>query len=141
MTTVYKLTDAKMQTHGGFQWTLGETAKTDGRGDLCGSGWLHYYSDPLLAVFLNPVHANYGSDMRLFRATAGPVQKHDRGLKSGTTELTLVEELRVPRVTPAQCAKFARLCSDWAASAATGPRLAHDAIGAQLAAMARKAAE
>ena len=54
----YKLTNQEMQTHNGFQWELGEWQETSGEGGLCGPGWLHYYSDPLLAVLLNPIHAD-----------------------------------------------------------------------------------
>ena len=55
---LYKLTDEKMQTYNGFQWVLGETHETNGEGNLCGPGWLHAYTDPLLAILLNPIHAN-----------------------------------------------------------------------------------
>ena len=43
MTTVYKLTDQKMQTHGGYQWVLGEWHEKSGEGELCGPGWLIRY--------------------------------------------------------------------------------------------------
>jgi len=47
-----------MQTHGGFQWELGQWYETSGEGDLCSPGWLHFYTNPLLAVLLNSVHTN-----------------------------------------------------------------------------------
>jgi len=85
---VYKLTDQKMQTPGGYQWEHGVTRETDGSGDLCGSGWLHYYHDPLLAVLLNPIHADI-EDPILWEAEAEGLHRDDKGLKGGCTKLTL----------------------------------------------------
>ena len=107
---VYKLTDQNMQTHGGCQWVLGEKKTTSGEGELCGPGWLHCYADPLLAVLLNPIHAYY-ENPRLFRARAGRKSKHDRGLKSGYTKMTLIEEIPVPAISTAQRVRFAILCA------------------------------
>lgn len=53
----YKLTDENHQTRNETQWGENITHYTNGEGELCGPGWLHYYNDPLLAVLLNPVHA------------------------------------------------------------------------------------
>ena len=55
----YKLTNENHETYNGTKWGPGVTHETDGHGELCGSGWLHYYDDPLLAVLLNPIHANF----------------------------------------------------------------------------------
>jgi hypothetical protein len=137
---IFKLTDANMQTHGGFQWTLGTTYETDGRGALCGSGWLHAYAHPLLAVLLNPIHASFpAATMRLFRGVAEGKIKHDNGLKLGATQMRLVEEIPVPVVTPAQAARFAQFCADYAKDAATGPRQSAEKIGATLARLAEEA--
>src|SRR5271157_3531257 len=109
-TVVYKLTNRDMTTHGGFRWELGKQATAPGEGELCGPGWLHCYSDPLLAVLLNPIHANI-ENPRLFRAEAGGKSKHDQGLKSGYTKMTLIEEIPVPDVTTEQRVRFGILCS------------------------------
>jgi len=109
-TVVYKLTSQDMTTYGGFRWELGIPAETSGDGDLCGPGWLHCYSDPLLAVMLNPIHGNIDNP-RLFRAEAGGKSQHDHGIKSGYTRMTLVEEIPVPAVTTEQRIRFAILCS------------------------------
>src|SRR5208283_2502037 len=109
-TTVYKLTNRDMTTYVGFRWEIGKQATASGKGDLCGPGWLHCYSDPLLAVLLNPIHANI-ENPRLFRAEAGGKSKHDQGLKSGYTKMTLVEEIPVPDVTTEQRVRFGILCS------------------------------
>ena len=109
-TVVYKLTEQNMTTHGGFRWEIGKQATASGKGELCGPGWLHCYSDPLLAVLLNPIHAGIRNP-RLFRAEASGESKHDHGLKSGYTKMTLVEEIPVPDVTTEQRVRFGILCS------------------------------
>jgi hypothetical protein len=107
---VYKLTDQNMQTHGGYQWVLGEWRETSGEGDLCGPGWLHWYSDPLLAGLLNPIHANF-SNPRLFLAETDGEIRDDRGLKGGSTRLRLVEEKPLSEATTEQRVRFAILCA------------------------------
>ena len=107
---LYKFTDQNMQTHGGCQWVLGEKKTTSGEGELCGPGWLHCYADPLLAVLLNPIHTDY-ENPRLFRARVGRKSKHDHGLKSGYTKMTLIEEIPVPAISTAQRVRFAILCA------------------------------
>lgn len=106
---LYKLTNENMQTFNGCQWKLGETKETSGKGELCGPGFLHAYTDPILAVFLNPIHADF-KNPRLFEAK-GNVRKTDRGLKVGCTKLTLKKELPLPTVTTKQCVRFAILCA------------------------------
>ena len=54
---LYKLTDENDRTYNDTQWGEGVTHETSGEGKLCGEGWIHAYIDPLLAVFLNPIHA------------------------------------------------------------------------------------
>ncbi|KKL58315.1 hypothetical protein LCGC14_2226540, partial [marine sediment metagenome] len=57
--TLYKLTDSNDQTYGKTQWGPGIEHAASGKGPLCTEGWLHAYTDPLLAVLLNPIHGNY----------------------------------------------------------------------------------
>ena len=109
MTTIYKLTDQNMRTHNGFQWTLNKEETASGEGDLCGPGFLHAYTDPLLAILLNPIHA-YIKNPRLFKGT-GTVSKTDNGLKIGCTKITLTEEMDTPVVTTIQCIAFGILCA------------------------------
>src|SRR6266496_3568750 len=109
METLYKLTDENMQTFRGFQWELGEEQIVPGMGELCSTGWLHAYTDPLLAVLLNPMHARIANP-RLFRCQ-GEVGKTDHGLKVGCVRLTLAEEMPLPVVTTEQRVKFAILCA------------------------------
>jgi len=107
---VYKLTDQNMQTHNGFQWELGVEKTTGGSGDLCSSGWLHAYTDPLLAVLLNPIHANF-QNPKLFVAEGKGESKSDRGLKVGYTSLTLIEEMAIPEISHEQRVRFAIFCA------------------------------
>ena len=82
---LYKLTDAQAQTHGDTQWGDNVEHTAPGTGPLCSAGWIHAYTDPLLAVLLNPIHAKFSSP-RLWEAD-GDVGATDHGLKVGCTRL------------------------------------------------------
>lgn len=110
MPTCYKLTDQMLCTHGGYQWALGEWRETDGTGNLCGPGWLHAYSNPLLALLINPVHADIKSP-RLWRAEGDGQTRDDRGLKLGFTRLRIIEEMPLPTITNEQRVMFAIRCA------------------------------
>jgi hypothetical protein len=110
MTKAYKLTDANMQTRNNTQWVLQEFKETSGKGNLCGPGWLHYYSDAKLAAFLNPIHANFAAP-RLFEIEVAGDIKSDRGIKYGCTKMRLVQELQFVKPTVEQCIKFGILCA------------------------------
>jgi hypothetical protein len=107
---VYKLTDQRMKTRDGFQYRLNRVRVAPGIGELCTAGWLHGYSDPLLAVLLNPVHADI-QNPRLFEAEASGATKDDCGLKLGVQRLTLRKEMPLPVVTTAQRVRFAIFCA------------------------------
>ena len=110
----YKLTDQNMQTRGGCQWNLNEEKTPLGNIHpdlpLCSDGWLHFYTDPLLAVLLNPIHANI-QNPRLFEAECDGYFKDDNGLKVGYTKAKLVKEIPLPEITLEQRIKFAILCT------------------------------
>jgi hypothetical protein len=110
MTKAYKLTDANMQTRNNTQWVLQEFKETSGKGNLCGPGWLHYYSDAKLAAFLNPIHANFAAP-RLFEIEVAGDIESDRGIKYGCTKMRLVQELQFVKPTVEQCIKFGILCA------------------------------
>ena len=107
---VYKLTDQNLQTYRGFQYQIGVPAVANGIGELCGPGWLHAYSHPLLALLLNPIHANI-QNPRLWRAKAKAPVKDDKGRKLGTSELMVLEELVIPSLTLEQRLTFGILCA------------------------------
>ncbi len=106
----YKLTTQALTTHRGFQWEIGKKYTTSGEGRLCGPGWLHYYHDPLLAVVFNPIHARIVNP-RLFEVEAGGKHLDDLGRKGGCTEMRLVKELELPKISPVQLQAFAVLCA------------------------------
>jgi len=106
----YKLTDRNMQTYEGCQWTLNEWKETTGEGDLCSAGWLHVYSDPLVAAFMNPIHAMF-TNPRLFKAEVDGKSKDDKGRKEGWTRVRLVKELDMPKPTLEQWIRFGILCA------------------------------
>lgn len=110
MTTAYKLTNQFGKSHSETQWGENVTHTTNGGGELCGAGWLHYYEHPLLAVLLNPVHADFWP-ARLWECRPEGSIKHDRGLKSGCTQLTTLREIPLPEVTPEQRVRFAIFCA------------------------------
>jgi len=106
----YKLVTQDMTTYNHCKWEVGVKKITSGEGDLCGSGWLHYYSNPLLAVLFNPIHTDY-KNPRLFLADVGGRILHDGQLKSGASEMTLIKEIELPIITTTQRIAFAILCA------------------------------
>ena len=116
MTTLYKLTNGDGFTRAGqsnaLQWRVGVTHTATGKGTtLCTDGVLHAYKHPLLAVLLNPIHADFdAATMRLWRCE-GEIVAREGQLKCGVKSLTVVEELPVPVVTTEQRVTFAILCA------------------------------
>ena len=108
----FKLTDENGQTHGQTQWGPGATHSGTGKGaPLCGPGWIHFYDDPLLAVFLNPIHAGF-SNPRLWECEVSGEIRNDQGLKFGAQTLTTLREITpVPEVTLEHRVRFAIFCA------------------------------
>ena len=106
---VYKLTDKAGQTRRGTQWGHGITHTAEGELRLCNNG-LHAYSDPLLAVLLNPIHAAI-VDPRLWECDGSDQRLDDCGLKTCHRSLTTVKEIPLPEVTTAQRVRFAIYCA------------------------------
>ena len=110
MNTIYKLTNQDMTTHAGFQWLLGRAYSTSGEGALCAPGWLHAYDDPLVALLMNPLHANIVNPRLFVGGAVGP-KLDDSGLKCGYHELVWLErELPAPALTSEQRVRFALGC-------------------------------
>ena len=87
-----KLTRANNTTKNNTQWGENVTHETNGNGNLCGPGWLHYYEDEYLAVFMDPVHGNFGKNGRMWEVKVeGNVLQHAD--KSGCTKLTTIREI------------------------------------------------
>ena len=113
MATLYKLTRQDDTTSGRnttVTWGANVSHTAAGSGtQLCSSDVIHAYTHPLLAVLLNPIHANY-ENPKLWRCE-GAVVADDRGLKVGVKTLTTIEEIPLPVVTIEQRVKFAILCA------------------------------
>ena len=107
----YKLTDENDQTYGGCQWGKDVTHTADGKGDLCTKHWIHAYSHKLVAVVMNPSHGNYDpKTMHLWECEA-EIGKDDHGLKFGTTKLTTIKRVSIPRMSEAAKVRFAIYCA------------------------------
>ena len=102
---VYKLTDQDNMTMNKTLWGPGVTHTASGEGELCSSGWLHAYSHPLIAAFMNPIHANI-TNPRLWEAEGSGFEKDDRGLKMGFQELKTIREIPMPEPTTTQRVAF-----------------------------------
>ena len=103
---LYKLTDEKGRTRGGMQWGPGVTHKATGKGtELCSDGWIHAYEHPLIAVLMNPQHANFVNP-RLWEAE-GEIGVRDGNLKCGAKELTTVREIPMPQLSVEQLVEVA----------------------------------
>lgn len=108
---LYKLTDSKSQTYNKTQWGEGVSHTAAGKGDLCGPGWIHAYTSPLLAVLLNPIHGNFEAEtMQLWECEA-KISKNDNGLKVGCASLKTIKRIKVPEFTQNQKTYFAILCA------------------------------
>ena len=116
MTKLYKLTDEQGRTRAGkdneLTWAVGVEHKTTGTGTrLCTADVIHAYEHPLIAVLMNPVHADLNpATMRLFVAE-GEIVAREGQLKCGVHALKIVEEIAVPTLTTEQRVKFAILCA------------------------------
>ena len=108
----YKITDQDDRTYNGCQWGENVTHTSSGTGPLCTEGWIHYYTDPLLAVLMNPIHGAFDNEaMRLWKCKAGGAHKSDHGLKEGCTSLTTIRRVEIPKVSTEQRVRFAILCA------------------------------
>ena len=113
---LYKLTDEQGRTRAGedneLTWAVGVAHKTAGTGTrLCTADVIHAYEHPLIAVLMNPVHADFDpARMRLFVAE-GEIVAREGQLKCGVHALKIVEEIAVPTLTTEQRVKFAILCA------------------------------
>ena len=76
---------------------------------LCGPGWLHAYESPLVAAFMNPIHADFRKP-RLFEAE-GKIGLRDGQVKCGCTSLTLIREMPLPEISTAARVRAAIYCA------------------------------
>ncbi|MDD5549557.1 MAG: hypothetical protein PHI79_08205 [Sulfurovaceae bacterium] len=105
-----KLTDEKGRTFNKTQWGENVTHTANGLGELCGIGWIHFYDDPVLAVLLNPIHANFNNPI-LWKIKVYGVIKEDKGLRFGATKVKTIKKIALPIISVEQRVRFAILCS------------------------------
>lgn len=105
---LYKLTDENDQTFEGCQWGEGVEHTADGKGELCTEHWLHAYTNPVVAVFMNAIHSNFTSPT-LWEAD-GDIGKTDGDLKCGCTRLKTVKRITLPVLTTEQRVEIAIRC-------------------------------
>ena len=105
----WKLTDQEWETYGHTKWGPNVTHTASGEGELCGPGWIHVYTHPLLAAFLNQIHADFPKPI-LWRGR-GIAGKTDNGLKLGCSRFTTLEIVPLPQVTIEQRIRFGIICT------------------------------
>jgi hypothetical protein len=153
MSYLYKLTDEFGNTRDQTHWAEGtkhEIAKElrDSTQPLCTRHYYHAYENPLVAVFMNPVHANFRNSI-LWRAT-GWVSKRDGQLKCGCFTLRTLQQIPLPVLTTNQRVRVSIQCTLkrsqtesfklWAKNWLSGIDRAADAANAAYAANATYAA-
>ena len=98
----YKLTDQNHKTRDNTQWGHGVTHTVLGNNtSLCSSSWLHFYTNPLIAVLVNPIHADIRNPV-LWEAESSGEELHQK-LKSGSKTLTTTRIIELPIITTTFC--------------------------------------
>lgn len=106
----YKLTDKNGKTKNNTQWGENVRHEVVGNGQrLCSDGWIHFYQHPLLAVLLNPLHANFDDPILWEGITDGELLHES--LKSGAKGFTTQKQIPLPKITTNQKIAFAILCA------------------------------
>jgi hypothetical protein len=102
----YKLLTQDMTSHKDTKWELNIPITITKEGiEMCSDQVLHCYNHPLLAVLLNPSHANI-INPRLFEIEVDAIVNTD-GLKYASKSQTLIKELTIPEITTEQRIEFA----------------------------------
>jgi hypothetical protein len=114
MSYLYKLTDEFGNTKNQTHWAEGtrhEIAKElrDSTQPLCSKHYYYAYENPLVAVFMNPSHANFRNPI-LWRAT-GWVSKRNGQLKCGCFTLRTLQQIPLPVLTTNQRIRVAIQCA------------------------------
>ena len=111
-TTYYKLTDSSNQTKNFTRWgnNVTHSAKTLNP-NLCSDGWIHFYKDPILAVLINPKHANFKNPNMWEAEVSEGVEELHEPLKSGARSLTAIKQVVIPTVTLTHKIAFGILCA------------------------------
>lgn len=110
MTTLYKLTTSCGKTRKSWnnekQWGEGvkHRATGDKRKGLCSDAYIHAYEHPIIALIMNPVHANFHNPL-LWEAQGRIIVRSDDG-KVGCRSLTTIKRIEKPKIilSQLQCA-------------------------------------
>lgn len=108
----YKLTAQDFTTNYGTLWGENLTHKIAPEKRetvLCADAWLHFYCDPLIAVLMNPAHANIKKPI-LWESEAEGEILHEP-LKSGCKILTTIKQIPLPEISKLQKIAFGILCA------------------------------
>ena len=110
MTTYYKLTTQEGKTRNETQWgeNISHEATGDIKQDLCSDAWIHAYTHPLLAVFMNPVHARIKNPILWEGKGEGEAKFESE--KCGFRKFTTLRQIPLPEVTDVQKITFGILC-------------------------------
>jgi hypothetical protein len=100
----YKWFRYNLTTYDGFQWEIGRWKSTSGEGELCGPGWLHAFSTPLLAV-LHKAGCNIDDYDLLFEVEIEGIK--DESFKLGATRMRPLRQIEVPTLTIEQHIEYA----------------------------------
>ena len=107
-----KLTDKDGRTYEGCQWGENITNRAKGKGKaLCSSGVIHYYEDPLLAVFANPIHGRFDLKTALLWEFKPKREINKDNLKCACKEGTTIKLIPIPEMTIEQRVEIAIRCS------------------------------
>ena len=100
-----------MMSNGNTKWEIGvkKIKKDTGNYKMCTNNVFHCYSHPVLALFLNPIHANI-ENPRIFKIKVDRIVASD-GLKQASLEQTIIEELIIPKPTLIQTTAFGIICA------------------------------
>jgi len=111
MNILFKLTTQEGKTHNETQW--GENVTHEATGDikqgLCSDAWIHAYTHPLLAVLMNPVHADIENP--ILWEGKGEGEAKFEPLKCGFRKFTTLKKIPLPEVTDVQKVAFGILCA------------------------------
>jgi hypothetical protein len=111
MTIYYKLTTQEGMTQNNTQW--GENLTHEATGDikqgLCSDAWIHAYTHPLLAVLMNPAHADIENP--ILWEGKGEGEAKFESLKCGFRKFTTLKKIPLPEVNVVQKAAFGILCA------------------------------
>jgi len=103
MTLLYKLTENNNYTRYHTMWGENITHCVDESypgTELCTNQVIHAYEHPVIAVLMDPVHAQFGQPL-LWEAE-GEVIVREGQLKCGVKKLTTVRQIALPRFTRQQ---------------------------------------